>query len=525
MPTSVKEYGTGIGTVEGKEFRITVDRFDGGLNTKYSNSLLRDDEAIVRQNWHNDAYGDIEVVRGYDLKNTSQPASAAVMGLFRVYQSGGLRKGLAIINGTMYYSDNNFGTLTAATGGTGFGTEKVHSGVNFNDLFFVTSRDTNLKHYTPGTNTVANATDKPPYPCAVIRKLAEGRLIAVNNDINGSTLYFSKLNPTGTDSDDWSATNDAGSVAVDGAKSEKTISAFPWESGAIALKSYGAFRTYGFPSVTATIIPASPGCDAPHAVVWSTKEGKAYFLNKEGIWMFDGTVFLRISEVIQSLIDEINPAYIENATAVYRLGYIWFFWTASGDITNKKCVIYDAKHSNPYEGRNIWYERINLNIASPVYFDGTGDDNELYGGTSQATGKIYRLDFSSSGRDESANTTAAYQTKYFDAGLPNVIKNFKRIRIKLIGNGGTLTVTWYTNDGATSGSYTVTIDSISGFTLDVSRLDVGTLGGSAQDQYSRQNLPDMAVGRNISVKIEHSGTATRPRIKEVTIEGQLMYEN
>ena len=508
-----------IDQIENVGDSIKLLDYSGGLNTNSSNEILQKNEAIVRQNWGQESRGAIEKVAGFTKKNSSAIDSAAGRGLFRVYQSDGTKKLLAIVNTKLYFSDNDGSSFTQATSGTGLSASAYNSGVNYNDLFFFTNATNNVQHYTPGTDTMAAATDQPTDPCRILLKRADRRLLALVNTTNGSTLYYSKIDPTGAAADDWSATNDAGSIAIDGAKSEPLSGGMTFGAVDIIFKDYAAFRVWGYPNPQAVRMPGSPGCAAPGSVTQG--DGFGFHLGHDGVWMYDGNKFIFISEKIQPIIDDIRASKITDAFGIYRDGFYWLFYTLTGETTNKRCIIYDVLNSNPYTGQNIWFERRGLSINSPVLFNGVGDDNELYGISSAADGFVFQLDSSSDGSDNTANIEAIYQTKYFNAGLPHVVKRFPKIHIRYFLNKGNLLINWFTNRGNVSGSFTIAATQ-TGVTLGTFLLGTDSLAGIIESTHT-EKLPDTAVGKDISVKITHSDTGTAPIVRDMEIEYELLY--
>jgi len=518
MPKTKSPY-IGVDYVENLRGSILIDEFDGGLNTTDSNEVLGDNEAIIRQNWSNDERGAITKVSGFTKANATLMGAKPVRGLFRCYTSGGTKKLLAICNGTLFYSDNDGTAFTAATNGTGLTETVYNSGVNYNDLFFFTNKTDNIKTYTPATNTMAAATDVPTNPCRILLKRSDRRLIALDNDTAGSTLYHSKVDPTGAAADDWSATNDAGSIAIDGAKSERLTGGMTFGAVDIIFKDYAAFKVWGYPAPIAIRLSGSPGCAAPQSVAQG--DGLGFHLAQDGVYMYDGNKFICISDPVEEFIDDINPAYVQNAFGIYRDGLYWLFYTASADIVNKSCIIYDANRSNPYIGRNVWYERIDMEMNCPVVLTGTGDDNELYAGGSASTGFVYQLDYSASGADDTADIEANYQTKYYDGGYPNLVKRFTQIKVTYYLNTGTLLFYWYINRGATTGNYSGVMGS-TGTALGSFVLDTSTLAG-VLDTTNIARLDDTAVGKDISIKISNDATGTAPIVRRIEVLWEGLY--
>jgi hypothetical protein len=518
MPTQKSSY-IEVDRIDNIRGSILIDEFDGGLNTTDSNEILRENEAVIRQNWSNDERGAMTKVDGYTKANTTLLGAKPIRGLFRVYISAGTKHLLAICNGTLNYSTDNGANFAAATGGTGLTETVYNSGVNYNDLFFFTNSTDNLYHYTLGTHTMAAATSKPTDPCKILLKRSDRRLLALVNAVNGSTLYFSKVDPTGVAADDWSATSDAGSIAIDGAKSETLTGGMTFGAVDIIFKDYAAFKVWGYPAPQAIRLSGSPGCAAPYSVAQG--DGLGFHLAHDGVYMYDGNKFICISDPIEGFIDDINPLYVQNAFGVYRDGLYWLFYTASDDTVNKSCLIYDSNRSNPYIGKNVWYERINMEMNCPAIFTGTGDDNEIYAGGSADTGFVYRLDYSASGKDDTANIEAVNQTKYYDGGYPNLVKRFTQIKVTYYLNTGQLNFNWYVNRGATTGNYSG-VTGNTGTALGSFVLDTSTLAG-VLDTTNIARLDDTAVGKDISIKISNDAAGAAPIMRRIEILWEGLY--
>lgn len=478
-----------------------ISQFSGGLDTTTTNDLLPDNKAIVRKNWGQDELGALKKVNGYTKKNAIALASKPVRGLFRVYKSSGSDEMLAICNGVVSYSDDEGTTFTGATGGSGFTETDYWTGVNYNDLFFFTGQTDNLKHYTPGTNTVAAATDKPAVGCKFIFKRADRRLVCIVNATNSSTLYYSKVDPTGTDADDFSAVNDAGSIAIDGAKSDPLTGGASIGTYDLIYKDYCSFKVWNYPNPKSIRIIGGAGCASPYTVAQG--EGMVFALGHDSISMWDGNSFTKISEPIKNILATIPQAYIQNSFAVCRNGFYWLFYPGVGSTVNNKCLVYDIRNSNPYDNQCIWFERDDLAMNSPLVLDGVGDNNEIYAGDSASTGFVYRLDNGTS--DNTANITAYYQTKYDNMGASNIVKRFSKIYISCYNTSGTFTVNWYCNKGTSiTGSYTIT--ETSGELIDI------------------EPMPDSCVGTDLSIKITHAGNSTAPIIRSIEVAWEALYD-
>jgi hypothetical protein len=213
---------------------------------------------------------------------------------------------------------------------------------------------------------------------------------------------------------------------------------------------------------------------------------------------------------------------VQNAFGIYRDGLYWLFYTSSADTVNKDCIIYDVRRSNPYIGKNIWYERPGLEMNCPMLQGGSGDDNELYAGTSANTGFVYRLDYSATRADDTADIEATYQTKYYDGGYPNLVKRFSQVKVTYYLNTGSLVFYWYANRGATTGNYSGTTGN-TGTALGSFILDTSTLAG-VLDTTNIGRLDDTAIGKDISMKIYNKATGTAPIVRRIEILWEALYE-
>lgn len=496
---------------------IVIDEFNGGLNSVDSNEILESNEATIRQNWSDEESGAITKVDGFTKTNAITLGAKPLRGLFRCYTSDGTKKFLAVCNSKLYYSDDD-AAFTQEGNNTAITETVYNSGVNYNDLFFMTNTSDNIIVYNPATDTAAAATNTPTDPCRILLKRSDRRLLALVNSVNGSTLYFSKVDPTNA-ADDWSAVSDAGSIAIDGAKSEALTGGMTFGSIDIIFKDYAAFKVWGYPAPQAIRISGSPGCAAPQSVAQG--DGLGFHLGHDGVWMYDGNKFIKISNPIQDYIDDINPLFIQNSFGIYRDGKYWLFYTSTSDTINKSCLIYDVESSNPYIGKNVWYERINMEMNCPVIFTGTGDDNQIYAGTSADTGFIYRLEYSATGADDTANIEANYQTKYYDGGYPNLVKRFTKIQVNYYLNTGSLIFNWYVNRGAVSGNYSG-VTGNTGTALGSFILDTSTLTG-VLDTTNISRLDDTAIGKDISIKVSNDAVGTAPIVRRIEISWEGLY--
>ena len=134
---------------------------------------------------------------------------------------------------------------------------------------------------------------------------------------------------------------------------------------------------------------------------------------------------------------------------------------------------------------------------------------------------MYRLDYSSTGADDTSDITGIYQTKYFDFDFPNLIKRIAKVKIRYYSAEGTLLVNWYTNRGNTTDSYSVATET-TGTALGSFILGTSKLAGETETVVSTR-LPDTAIGTDFSLKFTHTDSGVRPIIRSVEIWWDALY--
>src|SRR3990167_8270952 len=148
-----------------------------------------------------------------------------------------------------------------------------------------------------------------------------------------------------------------------------------------------SFTTAGLPQINQ--VNPSVGCIAPRSIV--AVENDIFFLSRRGLFTIGneaGFAFdvLRTNELsarVRSVMQNIDPAYIQNASAVYTTDsdknlYI-LSYTPSGSTTNTSAVVYDRERLGFYKWTNInancWTKFIGTDgIVHYLY----GDDSSGY---------------------------------------------------------------------------------------------------------------------------------------------------
>lgn len=220
-----------------------------------------------------------------------------------------------------------------------------------------------------------------------------------------------------------------------------------------------SFTSAGLPQINQ--VNPSVGCIAPRSIV--AVENDIFFLSRRGLFTIGneaGFAFdvLRTNELsarVRSVMQGIDPAYIQNATAVYTTDsdknlYI-LSYTPSGSTTNTSAIVYDRE-------RLGFYKWTNINANCWVKYIGTdGIVHYLYGDDS--SGYVKEI---LTGTDDFGSAIKGYFYLKGDSFAPKSsidrYKNLKNIDIVLRTPSGSISLT-VVKDGVET-AFTAPISSI-----------------------------------------------------------------
>src|SRR3972149_2418516 len=200
----------------------------------------------------------------------------------------------------------------------------------------------------------------------------------------------------------------------------------------VIFKENSIYKLYGSSSLDFRVLQENGdvGCIAPRSVI--AVEDKIYFIaggKNVGIWMYDGEGIYPISSILEPYLRaNIDIANLHNAAAgVYRNMIFFSVPFVDGGGKNNKILVYDYQRSNPRsEPDNHWATWDIPYIYSFLTQTKPGDFGEILMG-GQFAG-IHQYDTSE--LDLGATTIPAYfQTKYFDFGVVDNIKTWRRSHI------------------------------------------------------------------------------------------------
>lgn len=278
-------------------------------------------------------------------------------------------------------------------------------------------------------------------PVGTTVALYKDTIFVLGDPENPSRLYYSG---GGDKINDFSISNGGGFIDIsknDGQKGTKTI---VFKDSLLVFKERSLyqfnFTTSGLPQVT-QVNPAI-GCIAPKGVV--AVENDVFFPSERGIFTvgneagfaFDVLRTNELSSRVRSIYQSIDPAYIQNTSAVYATkgnsNLVIFAYTPSGSTTNSAAIVYDRE-------RLGWYQWSTMTANCWVnYTDSTGTQHTLYGDDSG--GYVNEILTGSDDFGTAIQGTFALRSEDFKLGLAQY-KKLKDLSIVLRQPTGTVSLT------------------------------------------------------------------------------------
>ncbi len=201
-------------------------------------------------------------------------------------------------------------------------------------LYTVFANSDRVKSYD-GT-TLAELVEAPKTPLYVPHNF---RLYA----IDGKQLYFCAIN----DITDWTTANDAGVISITEAKGNGTaIRSF---DNHVCIFTSGSFHElYGTDVTNFQLVDVSEnGCLSDRCLVEMRGRG-LFWLDYDGVYQYTGGIPRKISDKVQSYIEDINFEYKHLCCAGVSGEKVYFSIPYDGNTTNNLILCYDARHRTWY---------------------------------------------------------------------------------------------------------------------------------------------------------------------------------
>jgi len=382
-----------------------VQSLSGGLNLRSEDYMLQGNEGSEVQNFLFNADGSLTKRNGSVLYNSATISSGKPIGsLYRFYKSTTTaKKMLSVCDGTLYEGDDTLGTW-ASKGSLGADTSCSFE--TWEDTCYI-ANGTVFKQWD-GT-TLSDVSGSPPIGKYVVFR--KDRLYVAGVSANPNRLYFCDTGDPTT----WNAgTNYIDIRSNDG---DVITGIMPMRDYLVIYKRNSIWLLSGNSAANffLTQVSETVGCKASGTLV--PFENVHYFLHDTGIYAFDGSSPINVSDKVQPEIDGIQRQYFENAKAVVYKRQYWLSYTASGT-ANNSILAHDLR-------LGVWSILKGLFASSFCIWAGGDDSGEIYAGDSQ-DGFVRKLDTGTA--DDGAEIETKFMSKSFDLdGNPLRYKEIKQI--------------------------------------------------------------------------------------------------
>ena len=361
-----------------------------GLNTRVNEKLLQDDEAADASNITLDNIGAIQDRDVFGQYNSSSGilGNNPLTGLFKYYTNTSkyflacAGSKVALGSGGAFSSDISPTTNTVVPG-------TYWSAVTFNNLEYLFNPSVPMQKYS-GMGGV-NAPGSVPTTNCAFSAVHKARVWAARADSTPYRIYYCSLK----NADDWTTTG--GSIDLPDISQVIT-----------GIVSWGGYLHVFTENKIYILLGSTPndfslrnsssivGAVAPRSIRIS--DIGIIFLSRTGVFAFDGNTSHKLSDKIESLINDISKTLIQNACGIYDgQNKYWLAYTEQGATYNNKILIYDTILKE-------WYPYDNLNISCFERAYGGTDRGELYGGSSTSNGLVLQLQ-SSTGTESITHST------------------------------------------------------------------------------------------------------------------------
>lgn len=466
-------------------FVLDVSRFDGGINLAATPFQIGENQSPDCLNTLSDELGPPTRRNGYLRLLDDGLDTKPVTGLYRYCRSNGGTDWLAVC-GTNLYRITDDETTTVVY-------DKMTNGENvsfatFKDAALVTGKGSGLVKWDGSTASVISGA-----PMCDKIAVHHSRVFMAGNTSAASRLYWSD---PGAETE-WQVNS---YIDFDQDDGEVIVGLVPLHGALYVFKSrslhvlHGSSeddfyrqRLYTLPLVHGgSILPADNG---------------VYFVCVDGVKFFDGATVQSISRPVDPLLRKAGNR--DSIRCAKYKHYLWVAYSSPGSSYNDSVLCFDTQ-------RLAWWPFSQIYAKCFALADGIGDGGELYWGSSKSDGLIQRGDFGNS--DDGASIPMHWSSKYFDAGMPAMIKGFRQMSIDFLGNGAVVTVDYEVDRGAASG--TTKLTGAPGDTWGNFVWGEGTWT-AAVDMTTKTSLSASLKGRYIRFIIRHTDTNPPAKIYRI----------
>ncbi len=395
-------------------YEYVIPNFAGGINQAIAEELLQPNETRNAQNVNIDD-GNLSVANGYSKHINAQiPGGiSSLMVFYKDNLDGTITSYLLAANNNSIYYWNGTAWQTIKTGLQSGSLDFINYQQGSTNIIIIGNGKDPLMKWT-GSGNIVNLGGSPPIVKSIT--LHYERVWGTGDALNPNRVYWSDdLNP-----ENWTTSLDAGGLmdipTWDGGKCIGLSNLF---DNVVIFKTYNIWKIFGtYPREYEKVqVYSSTGAIAERSIVDAGT--MAFFLAKDGIYIYNGTQTQKISYKIDDIISNMHPLYAANAVGVfYKDKYILAI--PEGDTTlNNTIIEYSLKNQNFTIRRGIHA------TCFLVY-----NDNLLFG---NENGYVYIYD--SGNTFDGGAINAYWETPYTDAGAPNVVKRPIYLYMVASGNG------------------------------------------------------------------------------------------
>lgn len=399
--------------------KYMINNFAGGVKKHIDSSLLKSNEAADARNVN------IDTAIFKTCNGVKRFIDAPVKGVKTImtYYKGNTPNVIVGANNKLYKHENN----TLAEIATGFKNDNwdyVNNNVMDKDVIVITNGVDNVKVWD-GSILRDLKKDGASSADGEKNKAPKGKFCELHYErlwlADDNNLYVSK----DFDIDDFTTPTDPEQVNQHGAQissysndGSKIIGLKVIFDDVVIFKEKTIFKIFGATpqSYQKAQVFNSNGAIADKSIV-NTNKG-AYFINRDGIWIYDGTNCSLISSDISDIFNEINQEYLNESCAyLYKNKYILAVPIGSSKVNNL-VIEYDltTKTFMFKEGFTVnrfvdYGEKLLFSNDDGIFIYGSGD------------------------RFDNADINAYWETGFNDIEIPNAVKEIGEVYFTGCGNG------------------------------------------------------------------------------------------
>lgn len=481
-PTITKQPSLRIGknVVGGTEYDEMEFTGFAGLNNKYSNIEVDDNEATDLLNVEFDAVGAIVKRKGYTSKiSLSNPITSIIP----YYRSDGTRVSILTAGQNVYSYDPVSGSQSTIKTSLHANGARFNGAVYYDKLYLCNGDTTDGLMSWDGTSFL-HVSGGPNGQYVAEYK---NRVYVAGDPSNKNRLYMSDLG----NGDSWPVAN---FIDIDTNDGDHITSIHAFGDSVVIFKETSMHVLKGSdPSNYAIVDVMTNVGTVSH---WSVKEipGGLLFLGKDGIYSFDGKKVALISDKIQGSVDAWNESQLNNAVAFV---YDHKYWLSVPEGTGQTANNYTYVFSYLYG----WWTRHNLSMAAALTFVGTNEKQTPY--FSDTANNLYQADYGDN--DNGSSIDAYLVTKAYDFGSTAHFKTFKQVFMTALAEAGNydLKMTFILDFGYTSKMITLPLSYTNPTIWDQFKWGQAPWGGNGEVVHASTSVPGQA--KYLQFKVEGLG--------------------